>query len=137
MLRHDADYEPQPSLAQLEPLVERVRAVGVQVSLKIEGTARPLPPTVDNSAYRIVQEALTNTLKHADAECIHVRVRYSDELSLEIRDDGRAPANGSSGGNGLIGMRERIALLGGSVEAGSLPGGGYLVAARIPIEEPA
>jgi signal transduction histidine kinase len=99
----------------------------------VEGVPRRLPAAVDLSAYRIVQEALTNTLKHAQAEHVHVHVRYGDTLLLEVRDDGRAAANGDAGdGSGLIGMRERVALLGGTIEAGARAGGGYQVAASIP-----
>jgi signal transduction histidine kinase len=136
ILQRDAEYEPQPGLGRLDELVERVRATGLDVALEIHGAARPLPAAVDLSAYRIVQEALTNTLKHARAEHVRVRVRYGEELGLEIRDDGAAAGNGGNGngGSGLIGMRERVALLGGRIDAGSAPGGGYLVSATIPIE---
>jgi len=129
-----ADYAPQPGLDQLEPLVDQVRATGLDVSLAISGARRPLPAAVDLSAYRIVQEALTNVLKHAHAEHVDVRLGYGDELAVEVRDDGRATLNGNGTGNGLVGMRERVALLGGTVETGSAPGGGYRVAASIPIE---
>ena len=135
ILQQDAAYEPQPGLGRLDRLIEQVRATGLEVALEVEGESRPLPAAVDLSAYRIVQEALTNTLKHAEAERVRVSVRYGERLALEIQDDGRAKANGSTGGNGLIGMRERVALLGGSVAAGSAPGGGYRVSASIPIEE--
>jgi len=130
----NADYTPQPGLDQLEPLVDQVRATGLDVSLRISGAPRPLPAAVDLSAYRIVQEALTNVLKHAHAEHVDVRVGYGKELAVEVRDDGHSALNGHGSGNGLIGMRERVALLGGTVEAGSAPGGGYRVAARIPVE---
>jgi signal transduction histidine kinase len=129
-----AEYSPQPGLDQLEPLVDQVRATGLDVSLRISGARRPLPAAVDLSAYRIVQEALTNVLKHAHAEHVDVRVGYGDELAVEVRDDGRASLNGNGTGNGLVGMRERVALLGGTVETGSAPGGGYRVSASIPIE---
>jgi signal transduction histidine kinase len=132
LLEHDAGYAPQPGLGGLDDLVTRVRATGLQVALRVDGKPRRLPATVDLSAYRIVQEALTNTLKHAHAEHVHVRVRYGDELVLEVRDDGRGSANGTGGGSGLIGMRERVALLGGTLEAGALAAGGYRVAASIP-----
>jgi len=130
----DATYEPQPGLGRLDALVEQVRATGLEIALEVEGAPRPLPAAVDLSAYRIVQEALTNTLKHARAAHATVRVRYGPELDLEIRDDGAgAESNGANGGSGLIGMRERVAVLGGSVDTGPRPGGGYLVSARIPI----
>ena len=135
ILQDDAEYEPQPGLARLDALVEQVRATGLEIEFAVEGSPRPLPAAVDLSAYRIVQEALTNTLKHARAAHATVRVRYGRDLDLEIRDDGGGDvANGpSAGGNGLIGMRERVAVLGGSVATGPRPGGGYSVSARIPI----
>jgi len=128
------EYEPQPSLGQLDRLVDSVRATGLDVTLEIDGRRQPLPAAVDLSAYRIVQEALTNTLKHAAAAHIRVRVRYGRELELEVRDDGRGPATQSIGGNGLVGMRERVALLGGRLDAGPAGGGGYRIAAAIPLE---
>jgi len=134
ILQEDAKYEPQPGLGRLDALVEQVRATGLEIALEVEGAPRPLPAAVDLSAYRIVQEALTNTLKHARAAHAIVRVRYGPELGLEIRDDGDGgESNGGKGGSGLIGMRERVAVLGGSVDTGPRPGGGYLVSARIPI----
>ncbi len=129
----DAELEPQPGLGRIDGLIEQVRGTGLEVSLVIEGPPQPLPATVDLSAYRIVQEALTNTLKHGGAGHARVRVRYGDELELEIRDDGRGSANGAGAGRGLIGMRERAAMLGGSVEAGTNPSGGYVVSARLPV----
>jgi signal transduction histidine kinase len=135
ILQTDADYLPQPSLARLDSLIEQVRGTGLEISLTIEGAPRPLPVTVDLSAYRIVQEALTNTIKHAGAARADVRVSYGDDLSLHIRDDGRSEeTQKNSGGSGLVGMRERVALLGGTMEAGPAVSGGYLVSARIPIE---
>ncbi len=136
IVQEETDYQPQPGLARLEQLVQQVRAIGLQVSLAIEGAACPLPAAVDLSAYRIVQEALTNTVKHANAEHVRVRVRYGDDLRLEISDDGRSSPNGTSG-SGLIGMRERVALLGGTIETGAASNGGYRVAVRIPIDQPA
>ena len=134
ILHGGAEYEPQPGLGRLDALVEQVRATGLEIALEVEGAPRPLPAAVDLSAYRIVQEALTNTLKHARAEHATVHVRYGPELDLEIRDDGAGGgSNGGNGGSGLIGMRERVAILGGSVDTGPRPGGGYLVSARIPI----
>jgi len=136
ILQADADYLPQPSLGRLDSLIEQVRGTGLEVSLTIEGAPRPLPVTVDLSAYRIVQEALTNTLKHAGAERAHVRIVYGDDLRLDIRDDGRIQDSGRTrGGSGLIGMRERVGLLGGTLAVGpATSGDGYLVSARIPIE---
>jgi signal transduction histidine kinase len=132
MLASGAEYEPQPGLDRLDSLVAQVRATGLDVSLELEGERRLLPAAVDLSAYRIVQEALTNTLKHAGATRAKVRVGFGDEIQLEIADDGCGGANGS-GGSGLIGMRERVALLGGTVEAGDGAGGGFVVRARIPV----
>ena len=124
---------PRPSLAYLDVLAERVREAGLPVDLHVEGDAKPLPPGVDLSAYRIVQEALTNTLKHAEAASAHVVVRYRpEEVELEITDDGRGPVDGREGGQGLVGMRERAALVGGHVESGINGGRGYSVRARLP-----
>jgi signal transduction histidine kinase len=135
VLQESAEYEPQPGLARLDQLVQQVRATGLDVAVEIQGATKPLPTAVDLSAYRIVQEALTNTLKHAAAEHVRVRIRYGDQLELEVRDDGRRTANGAGGpGRGLVGMRERVALLGGTLATGPAPGGGYRVSAEIPIE---
>jgi signal transduction histidine kinase len=124
---------PRPSLAHLDVLAERVREAGLPVELHVEGEAKPLPPGVDLSAYRIVQEALTNALKHAGPASAQVVVRYRpEEVELEITDDGRGRVDGSEGGHGLVGMRERAALVGGSVESGSENGRGYTVRARLP-----
>ena len=128
-------YHPQPSLGQLDRLVDSVRATGLDVTLEIDGRRQKLSAAVDLSAYRIVQEALTNSLKHADAQHVRVRVRYGRDLELEVRDDGRGTGEAGSGdGNGLVGMRERIALLGGRLDAGPASGGGYRIAAAIPLE---
>jgi signal transduction histidine kinase len=135
ILHDEAAYEPQPGLARLDSLIDQVRATGLQVALEIEGSLQPLPATVDLSAYRIIQEALTNTIKHAHAAHARVSVRYGDDLRLEIRDDGRGTENGSHAGNGLTGMRERAAMLGGTIVAHSSPTGGYLVTARIPLRD--
>jgi signal transduction histidine kinase len=124
---------PRPSLAYLDVLAERVREAGLPVELHVEGEAKPLPPGVELSAYRIVQEALTNTLKHAGPASAQVIVRYgAEEVELEITDDGRGPVDGREGGQGLIGMRERAALVGGYVESGTNGGRGYTVRARLP-----
>jgi signal transduction histidine kinase len=99
----------------------------------VEGAARPLPPVLEHSAYRVVQEALTNTLKHAGPAHAQVVVRYEDHwLDLEVVDDGRPTTNGSAG-YGLIGMRERATLFGGDLEAGPRPAGGFAVHARFPL----
>jgi signal transduction histidine kinase len=129
--------QPQPGLARLDELAEPLRVGGLDVVVRREGEAPEVPAGVDLSAFRIVQEALTNTLRHARATRAEVTVRYGDgTVELEVRDDGRgsagADANGT--GRGLVGMRERAALLGGTLEAGPLPGGGYRVHARLPLE---
>jgi signal transduction histidine kinase len=136
ILQESAVYEPQPGLAQLDPLIDQVRATGLDVALVVDGEPRPLSAAVDLSAFRIVQEALTNSLKHAAAKHVRVRIRYGDRLGLEIRDDGRGGGE-TSGGSGLVGMRERVSLLGGVLAVGPQPGGGYRVAAEIPIDEDA
>jgi signal transduction histidine kinase len=128
------DFAPQPGLDRLDDLVRRMRDSGLEVGLTIEGTPRELATPVDVSAYRIVQEALTNTLKHAHASRADVSVSYGDsELAVEITDDGSTQGNGDGGGTGLIGMRERVAAFGGSLSAGPAPGGGFAVSARLPL----
>ena len=132
--REQSSREPQPGLAALAELVEQVRATGLEVELELEGELGELPAGVDLSAYRIVQEALTNTLKHAQASRARVRVsRRADELELEIGDDGAGPGEESADGHGLIGMQERAALLGGVLEARPAPNGGFSVRARFPL----
>jgi signal transduction histidine kinase len=128
---------PQPGLDRLDDLAAPLRAGGLQVVVRREGPLAALPAGIELSAYRIVQEALTNTLRHARATRAEVTLRYGvDALDVDVRDDGRAaPAvEGANGGHGLAGMRERAALLGGTLEAGRLPRGGYRVHARLPIE---
>jgi signal transduction histidine kinase len=126
---------PQPTLSDLERLVSEVRDAGVDVDLQVEGNAVPLPPGIDLSAYRIVQEALTNTLKHAGDASAVVVVRYRGrDVELEVVDDGGSGStNGTGTGHGLIGMRERVALWGGELEAGPREGGGFAVKARLPV----
>jgi signal transduction histidine kinase len=131
------DLAPQPGVGQLERLVASMSDTSLAVDITVEGETRPLPPTVDVSAYRIVQEALTNTLKHAHASHAAVHLRYwPDELEVEVVDDGRGAGNGAGrqdgGGLGLIGMRERAALHGGRLNAGAAPGGGFAVRVRLP-----
>jgi signal transduction histidine kinase len=129
------DLAPQPGLSELPRLAASMGDSDLAVEVSIEGETRSLPPTLDVSAYRIVQEALTNTLKHAAASRADVHLRYwPDELEVEIVDDGR-PNGGSSsasGGLGLIGMRERAALHGGQFSAGPAAGGGFSVRVRLP-----
>jgi signal transduction histidine kinase len=123
-----------PSLAALPKLVDRARLSGLGAELRIEGTARPVPDAVDLSGYRIVQEALTNVIRHAAARSATVSVRYGvDAIGLEIVDDGTGPAPGPpTPGRGLLGMCERTALAGGSLTYGKRPGGGFRVAALLP-----
>jgi signal transduction histidine kinase len=124
---------PQPRLQDVDMLVERVRGAGLAVDLHIEGDQYALPPGVDLTAYRIIQESLSNALKHVGGARALVRIRYHPgSLELEVNDDGRAPAVNSSRGHGLIGMRERVWLYGGSVEAGPKPEGGFRVHAVLP-----
>jgi len=129
---------PQPGLADLDELVSRTTATGLRASVSIEGEPVPIPPGVSLCAYRVIQEALTNTIKHAGAAQARVAVRWrGDALELEVADDGcGAPGPGvPTGGHGLAGMRERTALHGGRVEAGPSPAGGVAVRAWIPLSE--
>jgi signal transduction histidine kinase len=131
------ELAPQPGLARLDELLERVRAAGLPVERVVGGHARSLPPGVDLTAYRLVQEALTNALKHAGDAHARVTIRYGeDALELEVDDDGRGPpgADIAAEGHGLVGMRERVAMFNGSLETGPRPGGGFRVRARIPLE---
>jgi len=124
---------PQPTLSQLDRLVEQVRAAGLPVVVSIEGDPIEVPPGIDLSAYRIVQEALTNALKHAGPAQARVRLRYlADSLDLEVADDGAGTENGDGGGHGLVGIRERVSVYGGELDAGPQTGGGYAVRARLP-----
>jgi signal transduction histidine kinase len=131
--------EPQPGLGDLDGLLERAREGGLEVELEVEGERRPLPRGVDLSAYRIVQEALTNTIKHAGPVHSRITLHYGEgELDIEVADDGPGPsANGpgSNAGLGLLGMRERVATHGGQVDAGSGPEGGFVVRASLPFGE--
>jgi signal transduction histidine kinase len=125
---------PQPSLSELGTLVEQVRAAGLPVELAVEGEARDLPPGVDLSAFRIVQEALTNALTHAGPARARVVLRYlADDLELEISDDGRGNGGASGSGYGLVGMRERVSVYGGELQAGRHPEGGYTLRVRLPL----
>jgi signal transduction histidine kinase len=132
----DEGLEPQPGIGQIERLVEQVGRAGLPVRLEVEGDRVTLPAGLDLCAYRIVQESLTNALKHAGPAHAEVRLRYAPRaLDVEIRDDGRAAphANGDGGGHGLIGMRERVALYGGELVVGPRDGGGYEVRAHLPL----
>ena len=125
---------PQPGLGTLPELVEQVRQSGLPVELTVEGTPVKLPAGVDLSAYRIVQEALTNTLKHAGPAHAWVAVRYAGEdVEIEVANDGNSENSGDGGGHGLVGMRERVALCGGELKSGPRPGGGFRISARLPV----
>jgi signal transduction histidine kinase len=136
----DPGTGPQPGLGEVERLVETVREAGLPVELSIKGTACCLPAGMDLAAYRIVQEALTNTVKHGGKASARVSITYADEyVEIEAVDDGRGAAaqiltSTPSGGHGLIGMKERVALFGGVLEAGPVLTGGYRVYARLPLE---
>ena len=143
MLGKDVDDElalaPQPSVSELDWLVERARDAGLDVDLTIEGEQRRLDSSVDLSAFRIVQEALRNTLKHAGPARAHVRLKYGEhDVELDVSDDGRgapsAAAAENAPGTGLLGMRERVAMLGGEIEAGYRKDGGFGVRAKLPLE---
>ena len=136
------DLSPQPGLGQLQPLIDRLTAAGLPVELQVGGAPRALPPGLDLAAYRVVQEALTNVLKHAGKPRTTVRLDYAEaDLVVEVADAGRpipaaGPASGGvpGSGRGLLGLRERIALYGGELDAGPRPGGGWLVRARLPVD---
>ncbi|MUN41150.1 sensor histidine kinase [Actinomadura litoris] len=140
VLKEEQDHgvrAPQPTIGELPGLVEHVDRTQVHVRLAVEGGSRAVPAEVDLAAYRIVQEALTNTVKHADAREAEVRLRWTEhELEITVTDDGQGDAGADPGwrrgGSGLIGIRERVAACGGTVEAGPLPGGGFRVSARLP-----
>jgi signal transduction histidine kinase len=139
---HDSAEEtglaPQPGIGELDALAASVRAAGLPVNLVISGDHAAVPAAVDVSVYRIVQEALTNILKHAGRACADVTIGCADEaVTIEITDDGtREPGNQTpAGGHGLAGMRERAAIFGGELHAGPRPGGGFAVRARLPLED--
>jgi signal transduction histidine kinase len=130
----DADRAPQPNLSNLDALVVTIRESGLPVDLQVEGTPSPLPAGLDLSAYRIVQEALTNALKHAGPAHATVVVTFrGDTLELDVSDDGYGAAAANGGGHGLAGMRERVALYGGELVIGPQPGRGYRVRAQLPL----
>jgi len=127
--------KPQPGLAELERLVDGIRSAGLPVTLRVEGDPQGLPQALDVSAFRIVQEALTNTLKHAGPARADVVVRYEPgAVTLEVRDSGAGKANGHGTGHGLVGMRERVAMFGGELDAAAQHGGGFVVRARLPVD---
>ncbi len=131
----EADREPAPGLGQLPRLVEQFRSAGLPVDLSVTGQAQPLAPGLDLTAYRLVQEALTNALRHADSPThAEVSIGYDDErLELAIRDDGRAVSGGAEAGHGLLGLRERVSVYGGDLVARPRPGGGFELIAVLPL----
>jgi signal transduction histidine kinase len=130
----EADRAPQPTLRELDRLVERSRAAGLPVTLAVEGTPQPLPPGKDLAAYRVIQEALTNAIKYADSAPTSVTVRWEPAwLELEIVDTGGAMNGRNGSGHGLVGMEERVRLYDGSLRTGRIPGGGFEVVARLPL----
>ena len=132
-----AESRPQPSLAELNELVASYHEAGLPVRLNVIGEPMPLPIGVELSVYRIVQEALTNALRHSTPTNVTVTLAYRDSrLELEVVDDGtRSELGNATRGQGLIGMRERVALLGGELETGPREGSGFRVAVRLPVGE--
>src|SRR5207302_9431811 len=137
VLRHPEEapaLAPQPSLEQIEKLVQHTREAGLPVELRIEGEPVQLAAGIDLTAYRLVQEGLTNAIKHARAQRAKVLVRYeAGHVELTVSDDGRGGGDGDGGGHGLVGMRERVTVYGGNLEAGPSPEGGFRLRARLPI----
>ena len=131
-----SELEPQPSVDHIDVLVEQIERAGLPITLDVEGERTALPAGVDLCAYRIVQEGLTNALKHAGPAHAEVVLRYAPRaLDVEVRDDGRGlpERNGDGSGHGLIGMRERVALYGGRLETGPRDGGGFEIHAHLPL----
>jgi len=129
------DLAPQPTLNEVDALLKPAREAGIEATLRVTGEKRPLPAAVDLSAYRIVQEAMTNVLKHANANRVEVLIAYEpDGVALTISDNGSGPREGLATGHGLIGMRERVQLFGGEMNTGSSSLGGFRVRARLPIK---
>jgi signal transduction histidine kinase len=134
----DGERGPAPGLDRMPELLDAARRAGLEVQLTLGGAPRQLPPGVDLAAYRILQEAVTNVLRHAGARRVDCTVEYGREsVELHVVDDGRGTTPAGPRGHGLAGMRERAALYGGSVEAGPRPGGGYAVRAVLPLPAPA
>jgi signal transduction histidine kinase len=132
----DVELTPQPGLDGLDSLVKRVEGTGLPVRVRIDGEPFPLPRGIDLSAYRIVQEGLTNTVKHAAASHAEVTVRYArDEIRIDICDDGQGAETGDGLGHGLIGVRERVNLYGGEMSAGTVNGRGFLLRTRLPVAQ--
>jgi signal transduction histidine kinase len=128
------ELSPQPGLDGLDALLEDIGRAGLPVRLHVEGDPVPLPRAIDLSAYRIVQEGLTNALKHARAKTADVTVCYRpDELQLDIRDDGRGSSTSNGRGHGLLGVRERVKIYGGNMTAGTAPQGGFVLSTHLPL----
>jgi signal transduction histidine kinase len=133
----DADRAPAPGLDRVPEVLDAARRAGVDAELTVTGDPRPLPPGLDLTAYRIVQEAVTNVLRHAAARRIDCTVSYGPRcVELSVVDDGAATGGPAEGGHGLAGMRERAAVYGGAVETGARPGGGFAVRAVLPVPQP-
>ena len=136
-MRHsgqEPELTPQPGLDALDSLAEEVSRAGLPVELHVDGNRVPLPRAVDLSAYRIIQEGLTNALKHARASRADVTLRYrADELQIEVRDDGRGVATTDGLGHGLVGVGERVKIYGGEMTTGTAPGGGFVLSTRLPL----
>ncbi|MEU9798851.1 histidine kinase [Streptomyces sp. NPDC051000] len=147
---YDVDLSPQPSLSRLTPLIDKIAFAGLPVEVRISGEPRRLPTGIDVTAYRIVQEALTNALKHGDGAKAEVTVRYADNsLRVEVLNSGPSVLSGTApaptepakkradgAGRGLLGLRERVSVYGGDLDARRRLGGGYRVRARIPLDRP-
>jgi signal transduction histidine kinase len=130
------DLAPQPGLGSLDALLEDFRRAGLPVRLQVDGDPTPLPRTLDLSAYRVVQEGLTNALKHAQATQADVVVRFgADQLQIDVRDDGRGSAPSDGLGHGLVGVRERVKMYGGDMTAGAADGGGFILRTRFPLDQ--
>jgi signal transduction histidine kinase len=130
-----AELAPQPGLDDLDALLDEVGRAGLPVRLHVDGEPCTLPRAIDLSAYRIVQEALTNALKHAQASHADVTVRYGeDALRVEVRDDGIGAAPSDGLGHGLVGIRERVKIYGGEMSADTAPEGGFVLSASLPLE---
>ena len=133
-----ASTAPMPGLAELDPLLDTVRAAGLPVELMRTGTSRELPPGADLAAYRVIQESLTNALKHAGPASARVSLDFApDRLTIEVADDGHGQPAQPGVGHGLIGMRERVGVFGGTLTTGDRAGGGFVVRAEIPVEDEA
>ena len=132
--REEVSFVPQPGLDGLDSLLEEVTRAGLPVELQVDGVPFPLPRGVDLSAYRIVQEGLTNALKHSHATTANVTVRYAlDELQIEVRDNGVGSSTTDGLGHGLVGVRERVKIYGGEMSACAANGGGFVLTTRLPL----